>query len=112
MLDRIVVHTVGVEDGQPVHDLFGKTGTEFVECYLKAVPARLWPLAMQCSHLFSPPSECEFLVWAERQGCYLPGLYLSTLQEHARPGVNATSSARQPGIHLASHGFCVLSLQG
>ena len=104
-LDRIIVQSVGAEDCQPVHDLFGKSGNEFVVGYLKAVPSPLGPLAMQFSHLFSPPSECDFLVWAKREGCYLPGLYLSTLQEHSRPGVNAIASARQPGIHLARHGF-------
>ena len=104
-LDRIFVQSVGVEDEQPVHDLFGKTGADFVHGYLHAVPAPLGPLALQFANLFAPPSDCEFLAWAQREGCYLPGLYLPTLQEHARPGVNATATARQPGIHLAQHGF-------
>ena len=104
-LDRIFVQTVSSNDRQPVHELFGKEGQDFIDGYLDLVPPPLGPLAKAFSTCFSPPSECEFLVWAESLGCHRPGLYLSTLQEHSRPGVNATASCRQPGIHLSSHGF-------
>ena len=39
------------------------------------------------------------------EGFHCSGLYLLSLREHARPGVNGLASETQPGLHAARLGF-------
>ena len=104
-LDSCFVLSVRPADPQPAHSLFDLSGLEFVREYLRNVPAPLGPLAMQHLDLFTAPQHCDFLCWAIDKGYHKSGFFLSTLQEHARPGVNAAAAARQHGAHTSAFGM-------
>ena len=99
----ITVETVLLDKSeaqQLAHALFIVSSQDFIGLYTRHVPP-LGTLAMQYLHLFEPPRSCSFIQWVIKREFRRSELYLSLLEEHARPGVKGLSSDRQPEIHTA-----------
>ena len=75
------------------------------ELYIRHGPRSLGTLAMQYLHLFDPPCSCSFIQWATKGAFHRSGLYLPSLQDHARPCVHGPFSERQLEIDAAKFGF-------